>query len=197
MIIVSGIGWISKQKYGCVKRKIRKDYTDIKSLHLKLQNESTFLYPVKNFGRFDTTSKMACCVGALALHDAGIKYSEKYKQDIGIIGTNTNGCLKSNLNYFKDYVQTGRKLARGNLFIYTLPSSPLSEAAIHFGFQGPLFYIGFPQKQKQIRANDRSPLLQYAEGMISRKEASAILAMKVDEKKAVCFVIKRERKKVI
>ena len=197
MIIISGIGWISKQKYGCIKRKIRKDYTDIKSLHSELQNESTFLYPVKNFGRFDATSKMACCVGALALHDAGIKYSKNYEQDIGIIGTNTNGCLKSNLNYFKDYVQTGRKLARGNLFIYTLPSSPLSEAAIHFGFQGPLFYIGFPQKQKQIRANSRSPLLQYAEGMIYREEASTILAMKVDEKKAVCFVIKKERKKII
>jgi len=190
MIIISGIGWISKQKYGCVKRKIRKDYTDIKSLHSKLQNESIFLYPVKNFGRFDITSKMACCAGALALHDAGIKYSKNYEQDIGIIGTNTNGCLKSNLNYFKDYAQTGRKLARGNLFIYTLPSSPFAEASIHFGFQGPLLYIGFPQKQIPS-------LLQYAEGIVSRKEASAVLAMRVDEKKAVCFVIKRERGKII
>jgi len=190
-MIISGIGWVAKEKYGCVKRKIRRDFTDIKSLHPKLQNESVFLYPVKNFGRFDMTSKMSCCAGALALHDAGIKYSEKHKQDIAIIGTNTDGCLKSNLNYFKDYVQTGRKLARGNLFIYTLPSSFLAEASIHFGFQGPLLYVGFPQKQKQIRANDRSPLLQYAEGIISRKEASTVLAMKVDENKAVCFVIKR------
>jgi len=190
MIIISGIGWISKKKYGCVKRKIRKNYTDIKSLYSKLQNESVFSYPVKNFGRFDTMSKMACCAGALALYDAGVKYSEKGKQDIGIISTNADGCLKSNLNYFKDYVQTGRKLARGNLFIYTLPSSPLAEAAIHFGFQGPLLYIGFSQKQVPS-------LLQYAEGMISRKEALSILAMKVDSEKAVCFVIKREKKKVI
>ncbi|MCK4401172.1 hypothetical protein KAW08_02560 [bacterium] len=182
-MIISGIGWISKKKYGCVKKAVRKDYTDIKSMYSKLQNESVFLYPVKNFGRFDTTSKMACCAGALALHDAGIKYSEKYKQDIGIISTNTDGCLKSNLDYFKDYVQTGRKLARGNLFIYTLPSSPLAEAAIHFGFQGPLLYIMFPQKQV-------SSLLQYAEGIISRREASAVLAMKVDEEKAVCFVMR-------
>jgi len=186
MIIISGIGWISKQKYGCVKRKIRKDYTDIKSLYLKLQNESVFLYPVKNFGRFDTMSKMACCAGALALYDAGIKYSGKHKQDIGIISTNTDGCLKSNMNYFKDYVQTGRKLARGNLFIYTLPSSPLAEAAIHFGFQGPLLYIMFPQKQVPS-------LLQYAECILSRREASTVLAMKVDEEKAVCFVLKREK----
>lgn len=185
MIVISGIGWISKKKYGCVKKAVCRGYTDIKSLHSKLQNESIFLYPVKNFGRFDMTSKMACCAGALALHDAGVKYSEKRKQDIGIIGTNTDGCLRSNLNYFKDYVQTGRKLARGNLFIYTLPSSSLAEAAIHFGFQGPLLYIMFPQKQV-------SSLLQYVEGIISRKEASTVLAMKVDEKKAVCFVLSGE-----
>ncbi|MDO9464141.1 MAG: hypothetical protein Q7J67_02445 [bacterium] len=184
-MIISGIGWISKGKYGCVKKAVCTDYTDIKSLHSKLQNESIFLYPVKNFGRFDMTSKMSCCAGALALHDAGVKYSEKHKQDIGIISTNTDGCLKSNLNYFRDYVQTGRKLARGNLFIYTLPSSPLAEASIHFGFQGPLLYIMFPQKHIPS-------LLQYAEGIISRKEASTILAMKVDEKKAVCFVLRRE-----
>jgi len=183
-MIISGIGWITKKKYGCVNKAIRRDYTDIKSLHSNLQNESVFLYPVKNFGRFDITSKMACCAGALALHDAGIKYSEKHKQDIAIIGTNTDGCLISNLNYFKDYVQTGRKLARGNLFIYTLPSSPLAEAAIHFGFQGPLLYIMFPQKQIPS-------LLQYAEGIISRREVSTVLAMKVDENKAVCFVMKR------
>ncbi len=102
MIIISGIGWITKKKYGCVNKTIHRDYTDIKSLHSKLQNESIFLYPVKNFGRFDTMSKMACCAGALALHDAGIRYSEKRKQDIGIIGTNTGGCLESNLNYFRD-----------------------------------------------------------------------------------------------
>ena len=184
-MIISGIGWISKKKYGCVKKAVRRDYTDIKSLNSKLRNESVFLYPVKNFGRFDTTSKMACCAGALALYDAGIRYSEKRRQDIGIIGTNADGCLISNLNYFKDYVQTGRKLARGNLFIYTLPSSPLAEAAIHFGFQGPLLYISDSQKQV-------SSLLQYAEGIISRREASTMLTMKVDEKRAVCFVLKRE-----
>jgi len=43
---------------------------------------------------------------------------------------------------FLDYVQAGRKLGRGSLFIYTLPSSPLAEAAIHFGLQGPVLYIG-------------------------------------------------------
>jgi len=186
-MIISGIGWISKKKYGCIKKGIRKDYTDVKSLCLKLQSESVFSYPVKSFGRFDVASKMACCAGALALYDAGVKYSKKYKQDIGIIGTNADGCLKSNLNYFKDYVQTGRKLARGNLFIYTLPSSPLAEASIHFGFQGPLLYIMFPQKQVPS-------LLQYAEGIISRREASTVLAMKVNEEKAVCFVLKEVAK---
>ena len=50
------------------------------------------------------------------------------------------GSLQSDLEYFRDYLEGGRTLSRGNLFIYTLPSSPLGEAAIHFGLLGPLLY---------------------------------------------------------
>lgn len=63
---------------------------------------------------------------------------------MGLIGTNRAGSLEANRLYFSDYLQAGRVLARGNLFVYTLPSSPLAEAAIHFGFQGPMLYMGFP-----------------------------------------------------
>jgi len=36
-------------------------------------------------------------------------------------------------------------LGRGNLFIYTLPTSPLAEAAIYFGLGGPCFHL-IPQR---------------------------------------------------
>lgn len=166
-------------------QKLRRDYTDTKSLRSRLQHESVFLNPVKNFGRFDAVSKMTCCAGALALCDAGITYSEHHKQDMGILGTNTVGCLESNVHYFRDYIETGRKLARGNLFVYTLPSSPLAEAAIAFGLQGPLLYMLF--QQRQIPS-----LVQCAGKMILRGETQAMLAVKADENEAVCFVLKRE-----
>lgn len=185
MIVITGIGWITQKAYGSVIRKLRRDYTDTKSLHSHLQHESVFLYPVKNFGRFDAVSKMTCCAGALSLRDAGITYSERHKQDMGILGTNTVGCLQSNVRYFMDYVESGRTLARGNLFIYTLPSSPLAEAAIYFGCQGPLLHITFQHKQV-------SSLLRYAERMILCGETKTMLAVKTDENEAVCFVLKRE-----
>ena len=185
MIIIAGIGWIGQKEYGSVVRKIRQVYSDQKSLYSLLQQESIFSSLVKNFGRFDSVTKNTCSAVALALYDAKIKYANSHKENIGIVGTNESGCLKSNLNYFRDYVHAGRSLARGNLFIYTLPSSPLAEAAIYFGFQGPLLYVNFAQ-------NQIPSLLHYASRMLNRQEAEMILATKVDETGGICFVLKQE-----
>ena len=185
MVVITGIGWITQKEYGSLIRKERRGFTDIKSLRSRLQHESVFLCPIKNFGKFDAVSKMTCSAGALALRDAGITYSEHQKQDMGILGTNTVGCLESNVHYFRDYIETGRKLARGNLFVYTLPSSPLAEAAIAFGLQGPLLYMMF--QQTQIPS-----LVRCAGKMILHGETQAMLAVKADENEAVCFVLKRE-----
>lgn len=182
MIIVSGIGWISEKSYGCVREGLRGDYANLKSLYSRLRDESTIPYPIKNFGRFDIVSKMSCSVGALALRDAGISYSQNQKQDIGIIGTNNNGSLRSNLDYYKDYVTAGRTLARGNLFIYTLPSSPLAETAITFGLSGPLLYM-------TLSEGILPALLQLAGRMINTRETSRILALRADEKEAVSFLL--------
>jgi len=185
MVVVTGIGWITKKDYGCVIQGLQQNYYNTSLLNTRFNHDSLFLYPIKNFGRFDNSSKMACCAGALALCDAGILYSEHRKQNIGIIGTNIAGSLPSDVYYFKDYVESGRKLARGSIFIYTLPSSPLAEMAISFRFQGPLVYMTFPQKQI-------SSLLRCAERMILRQETSMMLAVKVDEEEGICFVLSRE-----
>ena len=185
MIFITGIGWITKKEYGCVIQGMHKNYDNLNLLNSRLYHESFFLYPIKNFGRFDTSSKIVCCACTLALHDASILYSKHRKQDIGIIGTNIAGSFPSDVCYFKDYVQSGRMLARGNLFIYTLPSSPLAEVAIYFGFQGPLLHITFSQKQV-------SSLLQCAGKMILRQEATAMLVVNVGEEEATCFVLRQK-----
>ena len=182
MIAIKGIGWITKTEYGSIIKKLQRNYSDLKSLHSNLQHESVLKSAIKNFRRFDAASKMTCCSIALALNDAGITYSEHIKHDIGILGTNNDGCLESNLAYFKDYVSCGRTIARGNLFIYTLPSTPIAEAAIYFGCQGPLLYIKF-------RHNQIPSMLRYAGKMILREETSKMIAVEANEKKAVCFVL--------
>jgi hypothetical protein len=128
---------------------------------------------------------MTCCSTALAFSDAGVPYSKDHKQDIGIVGTNSDGCLQSNLDFFEDFVRNGRRLGRANLFVYTLPSIPVAEAAIHFKCQGPLLYLGFSREPI-------ASLLRQSDRMILREEAAAMVAVRASEKNAQCFMLRRK-----
>ena len=184
MNVVAGIGWIDRKEYGCVTRKLRHSYPDLGSLRSSLQEESVLSYPVKGFGKYDRASQMTCCVAALAFYDAGMSYSEDRKQDIGILGTNSDGCLQSNLDFFNDFVKNGRTLGRANLFVYTLPSIPVAEAAIYFKCQGPLLYVGY--------SRDAIPsLLRQSDRMILRGETTAMVAVRAGEEEAQCFILRR------
>jgi 3-oxoacyl-(acyl-carrier-protein) synthase len=130
---------------------------------------------------------MTASAVALALRDAGIPYSPERKLDIGIVGTNGSGSLATDLLYFKDYVESGRTLGRGNLFIYTLPSSPLGEAAIHFGLQGPLLYAADGKASLSM-------VLETAEEMVLLGEAEAMLAGTADGQEALYFVLAKDKK---
>jgi len=147
-----------------------------------LPKRRIFSHSFKNFGRLDAISRMTVYAVALAVQDAGIKYLPGLKQDIGIIGTNTEGSLQADLTYFRDYVGSGRTLSRGNLFIYTLPSSPFGEAAIHFGFLGPLLYVWGLD-------NSLVAVLDIAQEMITAGETPIILAGKAEESEAIFFVL--------
>ena len=181
MISVRGIGWLTQDEYGCVVKRQRLSYGEAPGPDA-LAKKGIFAYPVKNFGRFDRVSRMTCFGVALALSDAGIGYSATRKQDIGIIGTNAEGSLRSDREYYRDYINSGRTLSRGNLFIYTLPSSPVGEAAIHFGFLGPLLYAAGEE-------NSLVPLLDTAEEMILAGEAPVMVAGKAEEDHAVFLVL--------
>jgi hypothetical protein len=154
-------------------------------LRSELQDASVLLYPVKGYGKYDLASRMTCCVASLALYDAEMRYSEDRKQDIGILGTNTEGCLQSNLAFFRDFVENGRRRGRANLFVNTLPSIPVAQAAIYFKFRGPLLYMTFPQEQ--VRS-----LLSQSDGIILRGESPAMLVVSASEQDALCFVMRRE-----
>ena len=186
MNVIAGIGWIAQREYGCVTMGLRRSYPDMRALRSDLENEAVLLYPMKSFGKYDLVSKMTCCVSALALYDAGILYSENQKQDIGIVGTNADGCLQSNVEFFKDYVEHGRTLGRASLFVNTLPSIPVAEAAIYLKCRGPLVYMAFSQRQVPS-------LLSQSEKMILRGESKTILAVKASEQDALCFVVTRQK----
>ncbi len=181
IISVRGIGWLTTEGYGCVRSGLKQIFESGEGPQV-LPKRGIFSHPFKNFGRLDNLSRMTAYCVALALQDAGIEYSPGKKQDIGSIGTNAQGSLRADVEYYRDYIDSGRTLSRGNLFIYTLPSSPLGEAAIHFGFLGPLLYAA-------DEGHSLAVILDTAGDMILAGETRVMLAGKADENKAVYFVL--------
>ncbi len=181
MIGIRGAGWLTAEAYGRIRERASIPYAERCALHQLGKTDGFFKYPIRNFGRFEPITQQVCCLTALALRDAGIDYAEGRRLDIGLIGTYANGCVPSNLRYFQDYVAGGRTLSRANLFIYTLPSSPLAEVAVHFGLQGPLLYL-------RPEADGLAALASLAGGMLRRMETDAVLLYLFDETAALCMV---------
>ncbi len=179
MIYVSGIGWINKEEYGCIMKKIRASYKDG-----VVPKKKIFSFPFRNFGRLDNVSRLSCSAVALALRDAKMDYPVKRKSNTGILCAGASGSFQADMRYFRDYLDTGRTLSRGNLFIYTLPSSPAGEAAIHFGLRGPLFHLTAPE-------NPAKAVFATASEMVSSGEASTMLAVVSGEGRSACFVLKK------
>ncbi len=181
IISVQGIGWLTSEGYGCVRSGLQQAFENGEDAQV-LPKRGIFSHPFKNFGRLDNPSRMTAYCVALALQDAGIEYSPGKKLDIGSIGTSAQGSLRADIAYYRDYIDSGRTLSRGNLFIYTLPSSPLGEAAIHFGLLGPLLYAADED-------HSLSAILDTAGDMILAGETPVMLAGRAEQDKAVYFVL--------
>ena len=185
-ISVYGIGWLTRRGYGAIATGRNHLFAPDESL-LTVPRSNYFERPVKNFGRLDEVARLTVTAVSLALQDAAISASPAAKLHIGVVGTSKEGSLKTDLDYFRDYIDNGRTLSRANLFIYTLPSSPIGEAAIHFGLTGPLLYSSAA----------RHPLagaLQLAAGVIADGGADRMIAGEVARDEALYFVLGSEEK---
>lgn len=183
MIGISGIGWLTPEGFGCIRSGLQHRFENGEDARV-LPKKGVFSHPFRNFGRLDTISRMTVYAVSLALQDAGIEYSPLRKQDMGIIGTSAEGSLRTDLDYFRDYLQSGRTLSRGNLFIYTLPSSAIGEAAIHFGLLGPALYTAGTR-------NILSSALELAGEMIGSGQTPAVLAGRAEPESAIFFVVQQ------
>jgi 3-oxoacyl-(acyl-carrier-protein) synthase len=184
VIVLCGMGWIDKEAYMCVKKNMRVRYKDSTSFD-GLARTGIFSSAFKNFGRLDEVSKLVCYAVALALKDAGEAYDCNFKKDMGLIGTNADGSLQADIDYFRDYLESGRKLSRGNLFLYTIPTSPLGEAAIHFGLQGPVFYMTSGKSSLE-------PVVRAASEMLMLGETQSVLAGTNTEDEAAYIVLVKD-----
>lgn len=138
-IVVQGIGWVTETGFGMTGRGSGHTLREGESLCAAVR-EQVLRRPMKNLGRLDQLSLLTVTAVSLALEDADVESSPAERQEIGIVATNAEGSSRTDSDYFRDYVENGRRMSRANLFIYTLPSSSMGEAAIHFGLTGPILY---------------------------------------------------------
>lgn len=89
-----------------------------------------------NFRRAGGAARSAVLAALLAAGDAG----EPIPPDTGILGWNGRGCVAEDEAYFRDYLEHGGELGQGRLFVPTLPTAPLAEAAIALGLGGEVAY---------------------------------------------------------
>lgn len=106
----------------------------------QLSKDLIFKSNFKNFGRLDDISKSVCSAIALTLQEVEL-YPHKNKQPISLFFSNNMGSLAADQKYFKDFVDFDKTAGRANLFLYTLPSSPVGEASVHFGLTGKIAYF--------------------------------------------------------
>ena len=183
-IVAKGIGWVNESEYGSVLSAQLVRYGDGVALP-PWQQTALFQSPLKNAGRFDLSTRLIISACALALRDSGVSWGNGEKSNIGLLGSNSSGCVAANRTYFKDYLEGGRALARANLFVYTLPSSPLAEVAIHFGLQGPVLYIGFSgSRNEQLLV-----LMDTGAGLLHEGAVDGTLVVVNDERSALAVFV--------
>ena len=186
----SGVGWISGTACGLVRHGETRSRPDPTQAGNTGSVDSLIRRKIERFGRFDPVSRMACRACELALRDAGVESSRDVRQEFGIIGAGFEGSLAANAAYFRDYVESGRILARGNLFVYTLPTAPIGEAAIHFGFQGPLFSLICAE-------TPLADALETASLLIQNEDAPAMLVVQADAESAVAAFVTGEHSPIL
>ena len=185
MLFVSGIGTVTKDKISAVYKKQSWDCDNIKQLHRCLKDNAIVQNPIKDFGRMDAISKITVVSTALALYDASFSGVES---NIGVIGTSRVGSLVSNMNFFTDYIESGRKMGRGNLFVYTLPTVSLSAVSIAFGFKGPLFF-------EIYNGDSFNKLLDCAEKTIQDQNCEGSVVVYAEDDKVTTFFITNSNEK--
>ncbi len=168
---IRGGGWFSSGGWGCVlhaKDGLRGDAAP-GVVPAALADRFS---PPRNWGRYSPAVQAAYFAAALARLDAGAA-TDAGERFVGIAATGPGVLLEDNLSYFRDYVEAGRTLGRGALFIYTLPTSAAAEIAIAMGLRGPLLHI-------REAGPGWAPALETAGDLLGKGDADAMIVLHAD-----------------
>ena len=128
----------------------------------------------RNFNRFGPDVRRAYFAVRRTLAAAGLAPGTGH---VGLIASDRTGSERANWAYFADYVNSGRTLARGQMFAYTLPTAIAAECAIACRLTGPLL---------SVAAADGSPRAaeQAARGWLAEGLCDAVVLLSTDSAEA-------------
>jgi len=139
-VALIGLGWATPDELGFVQAS-----GSIRMPHPQTGNPEPFFEGgYKNWGRMSPVAKRLAYPVELGLRQLDGDRAMRESRAWGIIGLSATGCHDDNRAFFRDYLVNGRALARGGLFVHTLPSTPVAEASIHYGLRGPVFHLVDP-----------------------------------------------------
>ncbi|HBJ96819.1 MAG TPA: hypothetical protein DDZ11_10555, partial [Lentisphaeria bacterium] len=118
-------------------------------------------FPDAGFERFRRSSahaKVHLIAASAAMYDAG----QPRGGNLAVLSCGREGSHEQNLAYYHDYMEFGRTLGRGHLFVGTIPTTAMCEAAILLEAHGPAYYLD--------TAGDLNKLLEEVELLLADDE---------------------------
>jgi|GEM_PF-1478250 len=181
--MINALGWCDNQRWGRVGPQGASRQGTTPDLSASAEVETLIGRRVKYFARMPIQTRIGLIAMSQALQASG--WVESGMREIGMTTAGYNGCLDANHRYFRDYVETGRVNGRGSLFIYTLATSTVGEAAIALRLSGPTLYVH----------SDVAPvttLIELSQQMVEEGQSQGALALWSDTLAAVCFAVGAE-----
>jgi 3-oxoacyl-[acyl-carrier-protein] synthase II len=169
------LGWISGTECGTLKpnQSTRRPFA------LQDNIASLIERPVKYLSRMTAEARCSLVAASLAMKAAGW---DSHHQVLAIMGTGYEGCLAADAAYFQDYVDGGQSMGRANLFIYTLPTSALSEVAIALNLTGPALHLA-------TNLHSLVAMVEQARSIVESAEAHGVLCVWSDGVSALSLAV--------
>ncbi len=181
--MIHALGWCDMQRWGCVGTRVVSRQGTTPDLSASAEVEVLIGRSVRYFSRMPIQTRLSLIAMSQALQES--RWVETETREIGMTSAGYDGCLDVDHRYFRDYVETGRATGRGSLFIYTLATSTLGEAAIALRLSGPTLYVH----------SDVAPvasLIEQSRQMAAEGQLQGVLALWSDIRAAVCFAVGTE-----
>ncbi len=178
--MIHALGWCDMEHWGCVGACAAPRHGTMPDLAASADVEILIGRPVRYYSRMPIQTRLSLIAMSQALQAS--RWEEAGIREIGMTTAGYDGSLDANQRYFQDYVETGRITGRASLFIYTLATSTVGEAAIVLRLTGPALHVH----------SDVVPvttLIEQSRQLVMEGQSQGVLALWSDTRAAVCFAV--------